>query len=75
MGVAPAERGMLGDVHDTISGPRARVAQVGRKSRMTNVWLSLGRAVLATGVAQICLEGFSITAADTDSTTPRLADT
>lgn len=65
----PTERGILGDVvHDTIPGPglglhRLGLEEISGDRRL----LSLGSAVLETGVAQICRERFSITVADADS--------
>lgn len=63
------EWGILGDVvHDTILGPGLGLHRLGLEEISGDQrWLSLGNAVLETGVAQICHEGFSITVADTDS--------
>lgn len=65
----PTEWGILGDVvHDTIPGLGLRLHRLGLEEISGDQrWLSLGNAVLETGVAQICHEGFSITVADTDS--------
>lgn len=65
----PTERGILGDVvHDTIPGPGLRLHRLGLEEISGDRrWLSLGNAVLETGVAQICHEGFSITVAHADS--------
>lgn len=65
----PTEWGILGDaVHDTIPGPGLRLHRLGLEEISGDRhWLSLGNAVLETGVAQICHEGFSITVADADS--------
>lgn len=58
---------MLGDVvHDTIPGTGLRLHRLGLEEISGDQHrLSLGSAVLETGVAQICHEGFSITVADT----------
>lgn len=73
----PTEWSILGDiVHDTIPGPRIGLQRLGLEEISGNRrWLSLGNAVLETGVAQICHEGFSITVADDDSCleAPRLS--
>ena len=63
------EWGLLGDaVHDTIPGPGLGLHRLGLEEISGDRrWLSLGNAVLETGVAQICHEGFSITVADADS--------
>ncbi len=65
----PTEWGILGDVvHDTIPGPGLGLHRLGLEEISGDRrWLSLGNAVLETGVAQICHEGFSITVADADS--------
>lgn len=62
------EQGILGDiVHDTILGLGLRLHRLGLEEISGDRrWLSLGNAVLGTGVAQICHEGFSITVADAD---------
>lgn len=59
----------MGDiVHDTIPGSGLRLHTLGLEEISSDQhWLSLGNAVLETGVAQICHEGFSITLADADS--------
>lgn len=56
------EWSLLGDiVHDTIPGPGLRLHTLGLEEISGDQpWLSLGHAVLETGVAQICQEGFSI---------------
>lgn len=68
-GGSVAEWGILGDVvHDTIPGPGLGLHRLGLEEISGDRrWLSLGNAVLETGVAQICHEGFSITVADADS--------
>lgn len=60
----PTEWGILGDVvPDTIPGPGLMLHRLGLEEISGDQhWLSLGNAVLETGVAQICHEGFSITA-------------
>lgn len=72
--VRPIEWGILGDtVHDTIPGPGLRLHKLGLEEISGDwSWLSLGNAVLETGVAQICHEGFSITVTDADSGLPAL---
>lgn len=66
---SPTEWGILGDnVHDTIPWPGLGLHRLGLEEISGDWrWLSLGSAVLETGVAQICHEGFSITVAATDS--------
>lgn len=65
----PTVWGILGDVvHDTIPGPGLRLHSLGLEEISDDRhWFSLGNAVLETGVAQICHEGFSITLADADN--------
>lgn len=67
-GGSPVKWGILGDaVHDTIPEPGLRLHSLGLEEISGDRrWRSLGNAVLETGVAQICHEGFSITVADGD---------
>lgn len=70
------EQGILGDiVNATILGLGLRLHRLGLEEISGDWrWLSLGNAVLETGVAQICHEGFSITFLESNigSTVPRI---
>lgn len=73
-GVGPTGWSILGDVHDTITGSGLGLHRLGLEEISGDqCLLSLGNAVLETGVAQICQKWFSVTVADCDSMMPRLA--